>query len=82
MATYVLLNNTRQGTVQRWAGTIVDSVAEDKAALEACGGVLKATGTAAIDAAALQARNVRAKGGNLEEAAAMLNAAIAGIVTA
>ncbi len=79
MSTFVLVTNVRQGTRLRWAGSIADDTTENITALRATPGcVLWPTGdNEVIDAAALEARKIRDRGGNMEEAQALMNAALA-----
>ncbi len=77
MSTYVLATNVRVGTVQHWAGTIVDSDAEDTSVITAAGGALIPTGNSFFDNGGVFARAARARGANLDEVQSYMTAALA-----
>lgn len=76
MSTFYLINTTKVGTRTLWPGSLIDDAQESTSDITAQGGRLITSGNAIVAAAALVAQEIRANGGGLDAAQAVMIAAM------
>lgn len=74
--TFYLINTVTVGTVLMWAGTLIDEAQDNITNIEAAGGVLVTSSNSLVASAALRAQALRARGGQPQEAADIMQAAL------